>query len=252
MSPETRQAVTFRTPEHLTFSLDLAGPAIRFMAFLIDLAVIGAANSMLASFLALLGLISQNLAAAIITLLYFALSIGYAMVTEWFWRGQTLGKRLLRLRVLDAQGLRLRPYQVVLRNLFRPLDLLPAFYLTGGLACLLSSKCQRLGDMVANTVVVRTPDGGQPDLEKVLAGKFNSFLAYRHLTARLRQQVSPEEAAIAFQALLRRDEFDDNERVAVFADLKAHFADRVEFPAEAAEGLPDEQYVSNVVGILYR
>lgn len=252
METEKRLAVTFRTPEHLSFSMDLAGPSIRFVACLIDLAIIAAAYSALSTFLALLGLISQNLAAAVLTLSYFVLSMGYAMAMEWLCRGQTYGKKLMGLRVLDAEGLRLRPYQVILRNLFRPLDLLPCFYLVGGTACLFSPRCQRLGDMVANTLVVRDSHPGRPDLEKFLAGKYNSFLAYRHLAARLRQQVSPAEAAIAIQALLRRDEIGDQDRVALFADLKAHFAAQVAFPQEATEGLPDEQYVINVVGILYR
>jgi uncharacterized RDD family membrane protein YckC len=252
MIAEAEGRVTFRTPEHLRFSLDLAGPSVRFIACLIDLGVISVTNSILASVLGILGAFSQNLAGAVITILYFAVSVGYAMVMEWFYRGQTVGKRLMRLRVLDAQGLRLRPWQVILRNLFRPLDLLPAFYLVGGIACLLSPKGQRLGDRVAGTIVVRNPDPGRPDLEKVLAGKFNSFLAYRHLAARLRQQVSPQEASLAFQALLRRDEFGDADRVTLFADLKSCFAERVPFPQEVVEGLPDEQYIRNVVEILYR
>jgi hypothetical protein len=45
---------------------------------------------------------------------------------EWRWRGQTIGKRVLRLRVVDAQGLRLHFTQVVLRNLLRFVDMLPA------------------------------------------------------------------------------------------------------------------------------
>lgn len=244
--------ITIRTPEHLQFSLDLAGPSVRFMASLIDLAVVGALNSVAATFFALFGLFSQNLAAAAMTLAYFAISMGYGMAMEWFSRGQTLGKRLMRLRVLDEHGLRLRPWQVILRNLFRPLDLLPAFYLVGGVASLLSPKGQRLGDRVAGTVVVRASEPGRPDLEKVLAGRFNSFLAHRHLAARLRQQVTPAEASLAFQALLRRDGLGEAERVSLFADFRSRFAARVPFPPEAVEGLPDEQYVRNVVEILYR
>ena len=242
----------FRTPENLVFSLTLAGPAIRFVAWLIDMLVIAAAASVAGRVLTVLSMFSEDLAGAALTLAYFIVSIGYGMAMEWFNGGQTLGKRVMRLRVLDAQGLRLRGYQVVIRNLFRFLDMLPAGYLVGGAACLLSRRCQRLGDMAANTIVVRNADPGRPDLEKVAAGKFNSFLAYRHLGARLRQQVGADEAAVAFQALLRRDELGDAERVELFRGLKDHFAALVPFPAEAGEGLPDEQYVRNVVDILFR
>lgn len=252
MAVEARQTLVLRTPEHLSFSLVLAGPASRFAACLTDLAVVAAANSTLGVFLSLLGLLSESLAAAAMTLSYFILSMGYSMAMEWFNRGQTLGKRLLGLRVLDARGMRLRPSQVVLRNLFRALDMLPLFYLAGGAACLLSPRSQRLGDMVADTVVVRNTSPPLPDLEKAMAGKFNSFLAHRHLAARLRQAVTPEEASIAFQALLRRDGLDPEARIALFAALRERFASLVAFPPEAVEGLPDEQYVGNVVEILFR
>ena len=80
-----------------------------------------------------------------------------ASFCEWRWRGQTIGKRLLRLRVVDAEGMRLQFNQIVTRNLLRFVDSLPAFYFVGGLACWLSPKCQRLGDIAANTIVIRNP-----------------------------------------------------------------------------------------------
>ena len=75
---------------------------------------------------------------------YFALSIGYGMFTEWYWRGQTIRKRLLRLRVVDAQGLKLNFNQIALRNLLRCVDLLPAFYALGGAVSLLNRQSQQL------------------------------------------------------------------------------------------------------------
>src|SRR2546428_4892968 len=158
--------------------------------------------------LGFLGLISLDFARAVLVLAVFVIQIGYGIVCEWFWRGQTIGKRLLRLRVMDAQGLRLQFSQIVIRNLLRFVDLLPAFYLVGGIACLISRRAQRLGDFAANTIVVRNPKVKEPDLDQLLAGKYNSLRQYTHLSARLRQRVSPTEARVALQALLRRDELD--------------------------------------------
>ena len=69
---------------------------------------------------------------------YFVISVAYAIVLEWRWRGQTIGKRLLGLRVMDVHGLRLQLPQIALRNLLRLVDMLPLFYLVGGLACVFS------------------------------------------------------------------------------------------------------------------
>ena len=62
----------------------------------------------------------------------------------------------------------------------------------------------------------------------------------------------PAEAAIAVQALLRRDGFEPVARVKLFGDLASHFRAKVEFPAEATDGIADEQFVRNVVDVLYR
>jgi hypothetical protein len=92
----------------------------------------------------------------------------------------------------------------------------------------------------------------EPDLDQLLAGKFNSLRQHPHLEARLRQQVTPEEARLVLQALVRRDRFEPAARVALFADLAEHFKSIVAFPPEVVEALPDEQYIRNVVDILFR
>ncbi|MEW6267066.1 MAG: RDD family protein [Thermodesulfobacteriota bacterium] len=241
-----------KTPEGVVFSLLLAGPMTRFLAWLVDLAAIAALSQLAAGLVQVLGLISRDLAGALTILAYFLISIGYGLVLEWFWRGQTLGKRLLRLRVMDVQGLRLVFSQIVIRNLLRFLDSLPALYLVGGLACLISRRGQRLGDLAANTIVVRHPRLTAPDLDQLLEDKYNSFHDYPHLEARLRQLVSPQEAGLAIQALVRRDQLEPAARILLFQEIAGHFRRVVQFPPEVVEGIPDEQYVRNVVGALFR
>jgi len=154
--------------------------------------------------------------------------------------------------VVDAEGLRLQFHQVVTRNLLRFVDSLPLFYFIGGVACWFTSKCQRLGDIAANTIVIRYPQVSEPDLDQLLAGKFNSLRSYPHLAARLRQRVTPGEAAIALQAVLRRDFFDPGARLDLFDSLAQHFRSKVDFPSEATDGITDEQYIRNIVDVLYR
>jgi len=244
--------LALKTPEGITFSLPLASPVSRFLAWSIDAAAILAAGTILRQVLGQIGLLSQAFAQTTYILAYFVISIGYGITLEWFWRGQTLGKRVLRLRVMDEQALRLEFSQIVVRNLLRFVDMLPLAYMIGGLACFISRRCQRLGDLAANTIVVRNPELAQPNLEQLLGGKFNSLEEYRHLAARLRQRTTPRAAAVALEALLRRDEFEPGARLQLFADLADHFRSLVAFPAEATEQLSDEQYVRNAVAILYR
>jgi len=239
-----------KTPEGIVFSQALAGPVSRFLAWFIDFLAIAAVITTLGRLITLIGYLNSDIAATIYILSYFGLSIGYGIFFEWAWRGQTLGKRLFHLRVVDVEGMRMQFDQIMTRNLLRFVDLLPAFYFVGGLACLLNRKCQRLGDIAANTVVVRIPAIEEPDLDQLLAGKFNSLRHYPYLAARLRQTISPGEAAAAIQAIVRRSEFEPAARVELFEQLAAHFRAKVVFPPEATDGLSDEQYVRNVVDVV--
>jgi uncharacterized RDD family membrane protein YckC len=241
-----------RTPEGIAFSLPLAGPLARCLAWAIDSILIIALILCTVLLLSVFGWAAPDFVQALIALAVFAVQIGYGIAMEWRWRGQTLGKRALRLRVMDVQGLKLQFSQVVLRNLLRAVDFLPAFYLVGGAACVLNRRCQRFGDLAANTVVVSLPRLAQPDLDQLLAGQFNSLREHPHLAARLRQKTSPSEAALVLNALLRREQLEPGARIELFAELARHFRAVVEFPAESVESVGDEQYLRNVVDVLYR
>ena len=243
--------LVIRTPEGIAFSLHLASPITRSMALAIDVAATLLIASVLGQLLVPFVAFSWDLLQAVRLVVYFAVIIGYGIVLEWFWRGQTIGKRILRLRVVDEQGLRLRLSQVVIRNLLRAVDMLPLLYLVGGVVCALSRRAQRLGDLAAGTIVIREPKIAEPDLRGILSGKFNSFREVPHVAARLRQRVQPGEAAIALQAVLRRDQLDPDARTELFGSIADHFRTIVQFPHESIEGLSDEQYVRNVVDIIY-
>jgi len=192
-----------------------------------------------------------GLASALGIAFSFAVSLLYAAALEWLWRGQTLGKRVLGLRVVDAHGLPLTPGQVLTRNLLRVVDALPFFYLVGGAACLVSRREQRLGDRAAATVVVETREASIPDISAWQTSRYNSFRQAPHLALRLRQTTSPEEAGLVLEALARRAQLDTAVRERLYAQLAEHFQERVPFPAEIADALSPEQYLRNLAGILF-
>jgi uncharacterized RDD family membrane protein YckC len=249
----TRQrTLLIQTPEGIIFPLILASPISRFLALAIDIIVTYLISMAMAYVLTAMSLIHGDIAGMFWIISEFALSIGYPIFFEWAWRGQTIGKRVMRIQVMDEQGLRLQFHQIVIRNLLRSVDFIPGFYLIGGIACLVSARGQRLGDMAAGTIVVHHPRIPEPDLDQVLPGKYNSFRNYPHLAARLRQNTSPLEAGIALSALVRRNEFDADARLIVFAEIRARLEHHSSFPAEITEGISDEQYVRNAVEILFR
>ncbi|MCI5212476.1 MAG: RDD family protein, partial [Candidatus Electrothrix sp. ATG2] len=182
---QKKKQLRIRTPEGISFALELAGPLMRFFAWSIDaLVIIGVSLFLQQTIFTPLVKAAPDFANGLYIVVTTALYLCYAMCMEWFWHGRTLGKRLFRLRVMDSSGFHLQASQVVVRNLLRVIDSLPLFYLVGGAASFFSPLYQRLGDRVANTVVVKLPKFKSPDLTGIGEQKFNSLRAYPHLVGR--------------------------------------------------------------------
>ena len=252
MSLATAHELTIRTPEGVTFSLELVGPVRRLLAWLLDIVVLIPLIYVLAMVVYMNPAFHNLWGIAILTVVIYLLPIIYGAALETWWRGRTVGKRVLGLRVADEQGLSLRGRQVLVRNVLRIVDRLPAVYLLGGASVLLTRHFQRLGDLAAGTVVVRVRPAEIPDLDQIRPDKYNSFLDYPHLVGRLRQRALPQEARVAVSALLRRNHLSGEARTALLKELADHFRSVVAFPPEVTEGLSDEQYVRNVVDAFYR
>jgi len=240
-----------RTPEGVSFPLHLAGPTTRCMAWSIDFAFILLLQNMITYALIIPQIIAPQLAQAFAIILYFTLSISYGIVLEWLWNGKTFGKKICKLQVMDAEGLRLTLPQLVIRNLMRAIDIFPCFYLTGGLTCLLTPRYQRLGDLAAQTVVVRTIKVGKPDISTILPDKYNSFKDYPYIASRLQNNTSTELAGLILTALIRRNSLEVNARKEIYTKLVDQLVTCAKFPQEATDGLSSERYLKNCIEILF-
>jgi uncharacterized RDD family membrane protein YckC len=188
----------------------------------------------------------------VITLAEFAIAFGYCALLEGLWNGQTIGKRLFHLRVIDQSGLPLRIEQAWVRNLMRVFDALPLAYLVGGISVLSSSLMQRFGDRVAGTLVVRETPLAAPAEEIWTRQKYNSFLEYPAIAMRLRRAATPELASLIQDALRRRNELAPYARRETYRQLAAYVQSEIApFPDELVEMLSDEQYLINVAGVLF-
>ncbi|HYF94203.1 MAG TPA: RDD family protein [Symbiobacteriaceae bacterium] len=160
---------TFRvdTPESVDLALEPAGLGTRFLAIMVDALIQwGAAFLLMLVVLPMTALSEafdlfgsgETVNGLLVTILLLAvgfLFFLYKLVLEAFWNGQTVGKRVVGIRVIKANGLPVDFLQVVIRNVLRIVDFLPAQYLIGSIAIAASPRGQRLGDVVAGTVVVR-------------------------------------------------------------------------------------------------
>jgi uncharacterized RDD family membrane protein YckC len=185
---DSASKLTVETPEQIGIDFELAGLGSRLLAALIDMLCM-LLFLIIAMAIALSGRAGEDeswkrvaenasshepwtrglsVAATILVMLsVFVVAWGYYIICEMVTGGSSPGKRALGLRVIRDNGLPIGFTQSMLRNLVRIVDFLPWGYGVGLIAVFASRRSQRLGDMVAGTLVVRVA-GGQLDPRAVM------------------------------------------------------------------------------------
>ncbi len=108
-------------------------------------------------------------------------SFFYFGLSELLWRGQTLGKRLCKIRVVKADGFALNAVGVFMRNVFRVADHLPILWIVP----VLSQRGQRFGDMVASTIVISDEAEELAEVRQELSGRNAAESRFRFDHAKL-------------------------------------------------------------------
>ena len=195
--------LTIETPEQIPLEFPLAGIGSRFLAIALDM-LIQVLGWLLLIFVAELVLPPMarliprawTWGAAVMLLIAFVLYAGYYALFEIFLNGQTPGKRLVRIRVIGDSGRPITVYEALIRNLLRVVDQFPGLYVVGIISVFVTARNQRLGDVVAGTVVVheKAMQEVQPDFA---AGTVAS-------TASPGPQISSDELELIERFLQRR------------------------------------------------
>jgi uncharacterized RDD family membrane protein YckC len=141
------------TPENIAFEYRIAGPFRRLPAYLIDLGVVIAICVAVTIFMTtFIAIASPGMAMFVNFVSWFAVFWFYGGILEAIFCGQTLGKWLLGLRAVNYDGTPINALQAIMRNLVRSADI---FLMLAGLVVMtMNRRFQRLGDLVAGTIVV--------------------------------------------------------------------------------------------------
>jgi uncharacterized RDD family membrane protein YckC len=181
------QTVRFETPENIAVTYRLAGPGTRFVAHTLDTLIVTFAVIFL-SIGALIAVIATGVASEQFDTLDFdesqvesamgvALGVIYVVgafasmvyhtIMEWWWNGQTVGKRAMNIRVVTEGGFALSLTPVLIRSLFRMIDEFPIFWMVPVVA----KNTRRFGDMVAGTLVIQEEEHTTQTVREQLAAR---------------------------------------------------------------------------------
>ncbi len=144
------------TPERVSFDYKVAGLATRGIAQLLDLLILlGVLLGLYFTAIAI-GAAGADSAAYLVAILgSFVIVFGYFWACEAFWSGQTVGKRVFRLRAVGDRGEPMTFVQAGIRNVVRIVDFLPYGYGVGLVTLFVNGRGKRLGDLAAGTIVVK-------------------------------------------------------------------------------------------------
>jgi uncharacterized RDD family membrane protein YckC len=231
------ERIAIETPEGVGLELTLAGLGSRFIAVLID---------MILKSIVLIGLYLAlvrwgHVGFALFSIGSFLVFYGYDVLFEVLAGGRTPGKRWTGLRVVTRDG---RPIGLVasaIRNLLRLVDFLPAVYLAGSISILASRDNQRLGDMVAGTIVVRERGSTQARWAPVELPVIADELVSSDVSG-----IGETELVALRRFLERRHQIDGGARAQLAGDLERRLRPRVAGIPESYRG---EQFLEAVVAI---
>lgn len=164
-------------PEGVPISFAIASMGARIGAQLLDILITYLGTFLVLLLVIWLGVLSWSALGALFALATFFLRAPYYVLSELVWNGRTLGKRLVGIRVVSLDGRRLTPHQIVARNLMKEVEVfLPIATIFGAanqpgvmeivllvwfvgvlIVPFVNKRNQRLGDMMAGTIVVETP-----------------------------------------------------------------------------------------------
>jgi uncharacterized RDD family membrane protein YckC len=220
------ETLIIETPERVPLHFALASIGNRFLACAFDHALQSVSIILLYFILTLIGNMfniggmagASKWALALLIIFGFIIWSSYFIIFEWLWNGQTPGKRWLKLRVIREDGRPITFWEAAVRNLLRIFDIMPfPFYSIGLISVFISTRDQRVGDLVAGSVVVRERETEAPTFSQV----FNSSVSDSALRRSFKPaqftadvgSITEREIEVVETFLRRRYDLPDNTRM---------------------------------------
>ena len=212
------------TPEGIAVKLPIAGLWSRSAAWLIDLSIRVLIYIICAIALSLLGLMGQG----IMLIIIFTLEWFYPVLYEVLSDGKTPGKRKIKIKVIQTNGSHVDWAASMTRNILRFIDMLPIVYGIGFISVLSTRYFQRIGDIVANTIVVHETETVSfliPD-NSYIKNQMGSSVSL------LNNELTRDEKAALYSYIERYDELSADRRQEL-AEILQPVLEKMDLPVNA-------------------
>lgn len=221
------RTITIPTTQNVSIEYELAGSMARVFALVLDQLIC------LGVYLFLLAIIGSSLGyLVVVAYLPLSLFLFYYFCAEFFLNGQTLGKRIQGLKVIRADGKQLTPGDFFVRTIF----LLPDVWFSLGVPAVLlvntTPRAQRLGDLVAHTVVIRTQYSQSFGLDDILNIQTKDDYEPRFLQV---QQYTEVDMLLIKQTLTRAQQYSNAAHLQATHELAAHCRAQLDITEESAD-----------------
>ena len=215
--------IKINTPENTEIEFELAGIGNRFAALLIDTMIITlitfiiAISSIILYFIFkdMFDIINSTIRAIIIIIMFVLWSNGYFILFEYFWSGQTPGKRLLGIRVIRENGQPVGFLEVFIRNVIRYIDILVGPYFI-----LFSKREKRLGDFAIGTIVVKEKEVYVPIVDTDIPDDFKADIPNI-------SKLTPKDFTLIGSFLKRKDNFEYSARDNLLDEFISYYYDKL-------------------------
>jgi uncharacterized RDD family membrane protein YckC len=236
-----KEIIEIETPEKIVFTYAVSSTGTRIFSYTIDVII---------QFLTIVILIIivyavsgfnlanelrynvSGLLVAFLYLVYFFIQWGYYILFEVIMGGQSPGKKLMKIRVIRTNGEPLDFATIVLRNLLRVVDAFPFYHLIGGLVSIVDKLSRRVGDIVADTIVVKEMEFNlkEPDFRTVFR-----TLIQREKFSLLHKKLNEEQLYILRRFLNEKNSLTEEKQNEIALRLAKSVKKRLEIKEEIRE-----------------
>lgn len=187
------------TTQNVVLQYELASLQDRVMAFILDMVCLVVSFSILSTILS--GLFGNSSSSqAVVVLVLLCVFSFYSLAFEFFNHGRSIGKMAMKIQVIKLAGGRATFSDYAARWVFRLIDIHFSMGAIASILILSSSKAQRIGDIIANTAVVKTQPKLNLDLDDLLSIHKTTAYVPKYQQARRLQ----EHDALLIKAALER------------------------------------------------